>query len=99
MVEQERRGTRYQLNLEMIGLRLGDKLSLIDGNHPDETCIIVDLYSRDFRVVHRNTVKSLTAACNDVYGVEYNDPGSAWAYEGETLSARRRRFEEYHQGY
>ena len=61
---------------------------------PGETCVVVELESR--LVFHRGEVKSLSAACNDAYGVQYNDPSSAWAYNGETLNSRRQRFENYH---
>ncbi len=55
---------------------------------------MVELESR--LVFHKGEVKSLSAACNDAYGVQYNDPSAAWAYDGETLNTRRQRFEDYH---
>ena len=97
MVEQHERGTRYQLRLDMIGIRRGDELQLID--QEDETCIVVDPRSFDARVVHRNIVTSLSAACNEVYGYGANNPAMAWTFNGETLNALREKFEEYHRGY
>ena len=93
MVNQEQTTTRPNLDLEMIGLRLGDVLSLID--QPESTCVVVELSPP--RVLHDREVKSLTAACNDAYGMVWNDPASVWVYEGETLGIRRDRFEAYHR--
>ena len=97
MATQDQRPRRYQIRLDMIGIRKGDELELID--RENETCIVVDLHDFDSRVAHRNAVKSLSAACNDVYGIGYNDPASVWTYNGETLNTIRERFEAYHRGY
>ena len=97
MATQGQRARRYQIQLDMIGIRRGDKLRLID--RPDETCIVIDPRDRDARVVHRGEVKSLSAACNDAYGYGQNDPESKWSYKGDTLIAIRERFEAYHRGY
>ncbi len=94
MVDDAQRRMRPNIDLEMIGIRLGDVLALVD--NPEETCLVVALYPP--AVVHRGAVKSLTAACNDAYEVTYNDPAAAWAYDGETLRTRRERFETYHDG-
>ena len=94
MVNDDQQGVRPNINLEMIGIRLGDTLALID--NPEETCVVVALSPP--RVVHYGEVKSLTAACNDAYQVTYNDPAAAWAHDGETLRARRVRFQAYHGG-
>ncbi len=95
MEEQEQYTTRPRINLEMLGFRLGDILSLIDD--PATTCQIVELYPP--RVLHDGEVKSLTAASNDAYEYAHNDPSSVWVYRDETLSARRERFEEYHRSW
>ena len=87
MVNQEQSPTRPNLDLEMIGLRLGDVLSLID--EPATTCVVVELSPP--RVLHDREVKSLTAACNDAYEMAWNDPASVWFYGGETLGSRRER--------
>lgn len=97
MASQDQRARRYQIRLDMIGIRRGDKLKLID--RKSETCIVIDPRDPEARVVHRGEVKSLSAACNDAYGVEYNDPASAWSYNGETLITIREHFEAYHRGY
>ena len=75
------------MDLGMIGIRRGDVLALID--RPEETCVVVELNPP--QIAHRGHLKSLTEACNDVYGVQYHDPAAAWAYEGETLRQRRER--------
>ena len=93
MVDQEQSATRPNLDLEMIGLRQGDTLSLVD--EPEIICMVVELSPP--RVLHEYEVKSLTAACNEAYGVTYNDPASVWVYGGETLGSRRKRFEDYHR--
>ena len=93
MVNQEQSTTRPNLDLEMIGLRLGDVLSLID--QTETTCVVVNLSPP--RVLPDREVKSLTAACNDAYGMVWNDPASVWPYNGETLGTRRERFEAYHR--
>ena len=87
MASEGQREYRPNIDLEMIGIRLGDVLALID--RPDVTCVVVQLYPP--RVWHGGDVKSLTAACNDAYGVPYNDPAAAWAYNGATLRQRRER--------
>lgn len=97
MATQDQRARRYQIRLDMIGIRKGDELKLI--GHEYETCIVVDLHDFDSRVAHRNEVKSLSAASNEVYGYEHNDPASVWTYNGKTLNAIRQRFEDYHRGY
>ena len=94
MVNQEQSTTRPNLDLEMLGLRLGDVLSLIDES--EITCVVVALSPP--RVLHDGEVKSLTAACNEAYGIVWNDPASVWVYGGETLGIRRDRFEVYHRG-
>ncbi len=94
MVSHEQSQTRPNLDLEMIGLRLGDVLLLID--EMETSCVVVALSPP--RVLHDGVVKSLTAACNDAYGVTWNDPASVWVYDGETLGTRRERFEAYHRG-
>ena len=94
MVDEGRRTMRPGINLEMMGIRLGDTLALVD--RPEETCVVVALYPP--RVVHHDEVKSLTEACNDAYGVQYNDPAAVWVYGDETLRQRRERFEAYHSG-
>ena len=93
MVNQEQSTTRPNLDFEMIGLRLGDVLSLID--QTETTCMVVELSPP--RVLHDREVKSLTAACNDAYGITWNDPASVWVYASETLGTRRERFEAYHR--
>ena len=94
MVDEGRRTMRPGIHLEMIGIRLGDTLALVD--RPEETCVVVALYPP--RVVHHDEVKSLTEACNDAYEVQYNDPAAVWVYGDETLRQRRERFEAYHSG-
>lgn len=93
MVHQEESLTRPNIDLAMIGIRLGDVLSLIDES--STTCVVVALYPP--RVLHDGEVKSLTAACNDAYRTTWNDPAGVWAYNGETLRTRRERFEAYHR--
>ncbi len=92
MENEEQTRTRLPINLEMLGIRPGDLLVLVGGS--GDTCTVVEAYPP--RVVHDSAVKTLTDACNDAYGVEYNDPAAAWTYEGETLWQRRSRFETYH---
>ena len=41
MVNEERRTTRPGINLEMMGIRLGDTLVLV--GRPEETCVVVAL--------------------------------------------------------
>ena len=94
MVSEGQEAYRPNVDLEMIGIRLGDTLEVID--RPGKTCVVVALSPP--RVVHEGVVKSLMAAINDVYGVIFNDPAAAWAYGGETLRQRRERFEAYHRG-
>ena len=93
MVNQEQATSRPNINLDMIGIRLGDVLGLVDV--PATTCVVVELYPP--RVLHDREVKSLTAACNDAYGMGWNDPAGVWMFNGETLRARRERFETYHR--
>ncbi len=83
---------RPPLDLEKIGIRLGDVLYV--GDNPEETCVVVQLYPP--LVFHDGQVKSPTEAINQIYNVVWNDPYSAWTYEGESLTQRRLRFEEYH---
>ena len=90
MVNEGRRTMRPGINLEMMGIRLGDTLALVD--RLEETCVVVALYPP--RVAHCDEVKSLTEA----YRVQYNDPAAVWVYSGETLRQRRERFETYHSG-
>jgi hypothetical protein len=94
MVSEERRERRPNTDFEMIGIRRGDVLALID--RPEETCVVVELNPP--QVAHRGHLKSLTEACNDAYDVQHNDPAGAWAYGTETLRQRRERFETYHSG-
>lgn len=94
MVDEEQRSSRPNIDLEMVGIRLGDVLALVD--NPDETCVVVALYPPG--VLHNGEVKSLTAACNDAYGVMFNDPAAVWVLNDETLRGRRDRFETYHGG-
>ena len=94
MVNEGRRTMRPGINLEMISVRLGDTLALVD--RPEETRVVVALYPP--RVVHHDVVKSLTEACNDAYEVQYNDPAAVWVYNGETFRQGRERFEDYHSG-
>ena len=61
MVNQEQSTTRPNLDLERLGLRLGDVLSLIDES--EITRVVVALSPP--RVLHDGEVKSLTAACNE----------------------------------
>ena len=84
---------RAPLDLGMIGIRLGDILSVLDNTA--ETCVVIQLYPP--LVAHDGRVKSPTEAINDAYGVVWNDPYAAWAFEEESLTQRRRRFEEYHR--
>ena len=94
MVNEEQSASRRNINLAMIGIRLGDVLSLVDESAT--TCVVVALNPP--RVLHDGEVKSLTAACNEAYGVTWNDPAGVWTYNGETLRSRRERFEAYHRG-
>lgn len=94
MVNQDQSATRPNINLAMIGIRLGDVLSLVDDS--STTCVVVALSPP--RVLHDGEVKSLTAACNDAYDMAWNDPAGVWTYNGETLRGRRERFEDYHRG-
>ena len=42
MVNQEQATSRPNINLDMIGIRLGDVLGLVDV--PATTCVVVELY-------------------------------------------------------
>ena len=92
-MQEGRRGPRLNINLEFIGVRLGDVLTHVDTK--GQTCVVVALNPP--RVLHRGQVKSLTQACNDVYEITYNDPAAVWMYNGESLRQRRERFERYHR--
>ena len=45
MVDEGQRTTRPGINLEMIGIRLGDNLALV--GRPEETCVVVALTLRE----------------------------------------------------
>lgn len=89
---QPRTTRRPDLQLDMIGIRLGDVLTLYDA--PEETCIVIRLSPP--RVVYRDQAMYLTEAANLAAGGTFNDPSGWWTLEGETLRTRRARFERYH---
>ena len=89
--DEGRHERRPNIDLEKIGIRLGDTLELV--GREGVSCIVVGLQPP--LVVHDGAVKSLSAACADAYGFRYS-PGRSWAYNGETLRDRRRRFAAYH---
>ena len=92
MAEQQP-GRRPNLDLEKIGLRPGDILTLV--NDADVSCMVVR--PSPPQVVYDGHTTSLTSACNQAYGVNWNDPAAVWVFEGETLSERRQRFQDYHR--
>ena len=86
---------RPRINLEMIGVPVGTILTLA-GNE-DITCVVCQQYPA--RVVYEGEVTSLSDSARRASELAFNVQGSIyWQYEGETLQARRERFEKYHTG-
>ena len=86
---------RPRINLEMIGVPVGTILTLA-GNE-DITCVVCQQYPA--RVVYEGEVTSLSDSARRASKLEFPVQGPVyWKYEGETLQARRERFEVYHSG-
>ncbi len=86
---------RPRLNLEMIGVPLGAVLTLAENENIN--CVVCQ--QSPARVVYEGEVTSLSDSARRASKLEFNVQGSLyWKYEGETLQARRLRFEVYHSG-
>ena len=83
------------IDLEMIGVPMGAILTL--RGHPHRTCIVVQLNGPP-RVAHAGTIQSLSAAAMSALQLHRPPNGALhWEYNGETLQARRERYEEYYR--
>lgn len=86
---------RPNINLEMIGVPLGAVLTLVENK--EITCVVYQ--QNPARVVYEGKVTSLSDSARRASKLGFNVQGSLyWKYEGETLQARRERFEKYHTG-
>ena len=81
-----------RIDLEMIGIRLGDKLTLA----ADEikTCIVSRLYPTEVR--YDGELLSLTAAAAKAMGTDDANGPRDWMFEGQTIDDRRTVFREWH---
>ena len=81
------------IDLEKVGIRLGDILSLRD--QPDITCIVTQLYPT--QVAYDGQLLSLSAAAQKARNVNAANGAVEWTFEGKTLDQRRRNFEDWHK--
>lgn len=82
---------RPHIDLEMIGIRLGNVLSLY--GQPGILCVVTRLYPSEVR--YDGQLLSLSGAASAATGTDANGP-QLWTYQGETLSERRNRFRDWH---
>ena len=86
---------RPRINLEMIGVPLGAVLTLAENENI--TCVVSQQYPA--QVVYEGEVTSLSDSARRASKLAFSVQGSIyWKYGGETLQARRDRFEVYHSG-
>lgn len=84
--------SRLNLDLEMIGVRVGDTLNF--WNDDEITCVVVKTYRP--RVYYEGEIMSLSGAAQKVTGLSAAQGAACWTFEGELLRDRRLRCEEYH---
>ena len=82
-----------RIDLEMIGIRLGDKLILAADE--TKTCIVTQLYPTEVR--YDGELLSLTAAAAKAMDADDANGPRAWTFEGQTIDDRRTAFREWHQ--
>ena len=82
-----------RIDLEMIGIRLGDRLTLAADE--TKTCIVTRLYPTE--VKYDGELLSLTAAAKKAINAEDANGPRDWTFEGQTISERRDVFREWHQ--
>ena len=82
-----------RIDLEMIGIRLGDKLVL--AGDETKTCIVTQLYPTE--VKYGEELLSLSAAAARAMDVEDANGPREWMFEGQTIDERRSVFREWHQ--
>lgn len=86
---------RYDLRLDMIGIPMGATLTFV--GKPHEECVVVGV--NPIRLVYNETVYTMTTLVREVMDTPEHiapQPTQNLVYNGETLSERRDRFEEYH---
>ena len=81
-----------RIDLEMIGIRLGDRLILAADE--TKTCIVTRLYPTEVR--YDGELLSLTAAAAKALDAEDANGPRDWTFEGQTISERRDTFREWH---
>ena len=84
---------RPDINLAMVGIRLGDQLTLAYDD--TKTCIVTRLYPT--QVKYGDELLSLTAAARKAMDAEDANGPRDWVFEGQTISARRDAFRQWHQ--
>lgn len=82
-----------RINLEMVGIRVGDELTL--AYDETKTCIVTQLYPTEVR--YNGELLSLTAAAAKAMDAEDANGPRDWLFQGQTISARRDAFREWHQ--
>lgn len=91
---ESQRTNRPPMDLEMIGVRVGDELAWHDDR--SRTCIVV---KTDFpaEVYTDGRVYTLTDLAQTILGRENRiQVMTRWVFEGETLRERRARFQAWH---
>ena len=82
-----------RIDLEMIGIRLGDTLTLAADE--TKTCIVTQLYPTE--VKYGEELLSLSAAAAKAMDVDDANGPREWMFEGQTIDERRSVFREWHQ--
>ena len=83
---------RPDIDLGMVGIRLGDVLTLTSDHA--KTCIVTRLSPT--QVKYGNDLLSLTAAAARAMDADDANGPRDWTFEGQTISERRDAFREWH---
>ena len=84
---------RPDIDLAMVGIRLGDELTLAYDD--TKTCIVTRLYPTE--VKYDGELLSLTAAARRAMDAEDANGPQDWTYQGQTINQRRAAFREWHE--
>lgn len=83
---------RPDIDLGMVGIRLGDVLTLTSDH--SKTCIVTRLSPT--QVKYGDELLSLTAAAKRAMNADDANGPRDWTFEGQTISERRDAFREWH---
>ena len=86
-------GRDPNIDLEKVGIRLGDILTL--HADPNITCIVTRLYPT--QVAYDGQLLSISGAAQQARNVNSANGAVEWTFEGKTLDQRRRDFEDWHK--